>query len=117
MQMTFSLWERALSELLGLLGRRVSIEVAAPDGWTVGSFGGVLEHVEVVTMRGGCGGEDARLHFAGPFDDRLYLSEPDLEDLHVDGGVLELTTSDVVVRLAALDGHPLGLPRDSLRGV
>lgn len=100
--MTLSLWERALSELLGLLGRRVSIEVAAPDGWTVGSFGGVLAHVEVVTMRGGCGGEDARLHFAGPFDDRLYLSEHDLQAVQVDEHVLEFTTCDVVVRLAAL---------------
>lgn len=59
MQTTSSLWERALSQLLALIGRTVSIEISATDGWSVRSFGGVLEHVEVVSM-GGSGGEDAR---------------------------------------------------------
>ena len=48
--------ERALSELLPLIGRRLSIEIAAPDGWTIASFSGLLEHVEAVAMRGGAGG-------------------------------------------------------------
>lgn len=101
MQTSTSLWERALAQLLPLTGRLLSIEIAAIDGWVVGSFGGTLEHVEVVTM-GGAGGEDARLHIGGELPNRLYLSENDLVAMEVAGGLVAFTTCDVVIRLAVL---------------
>ncbi len=100
---TEPLWERALSQLLPLIGRMLSIEISAADDWVVGSFSGTLEHVEVVTMAGGSGGEDARLEFGGDlFDNRLYLSEKDLVALEVNDVVVSFTTRDVIVRLAVL---------------
>ncbi len=100
---TESLWERALVQLLPLFGRMLSIEISATDDWVVGSFSGTLEHVEVVTMAGGSGGEDARLEFAGElFDNRIYLSEKDLVALEVNDLAVSFTTCDVIVRLTRL---------------
>ncbi len=103
MQTTFSLWERTLAELLSLMGRFVSVEIAARDGWLVAAVGGTLATVEVVSMKGGAEGEDARLHLVdGVASQRIWLSEHDVLDVAADLRSLEVTTSDVVLRFNAL---------------
>ena len=62
---TNPLWNRTLGALMPFAGRDVSIRIAANDGWLVALCSGTLDSVEVVSMRNGDGGEDARLCFDG----------------------------------------------------
>ena len=104
MQLTVSAWERALSALLALVGRYVLVEIGASrDGWTVASIFGRLRTVEVVPMRNGEGGEDARLEFAASHgSSRVLVSEYDLVAVEVDENSLRVTTQDVVLRFSPL---------------
>ena len=100
---TNPLWNRALASLMPLTGRDLSISVSAADGWLVAIFSGTLDHVEVVSMRGGDGGEDARLHLNdGASGHRIYLSEHDLMTLEGNAELLKFGTCAVIVELAVL---------------
>ncbi len=103
MPTTVSLWERTLAELLALMGRFVSVEIAARDGWLVAAVGGTLATVEVVPMKGGPEGEDARLDLVeGVASQRIWLSEHDVLAVAADRQFLEVTTADIVLRFNVL---------------
>ncbi len=102
-QTTLSLWDRTLAQLIPLMGRFVSVEIAARDGWLVAVVSGTLASVDVASMKGGAGGEDARLDLvAGVASQRIWLSENDVLAVAADRQFLEVSTTDVVLRFDAL---------------
>ncbi len=102
-QTTLSLWDRTLAQLIPLMGRFVSVEIAARDGWLVAVVSGTRTCVDVVSMKGGAGGEDARLDLvAGVASQRIWLSENDVLAVAADRQFLEVSTADVVLRFDAL---------------